>query len=84
MEQPSDIISLWLAGLPTRKGGGAITAETELIDEGILDSIALLELVSFLEEKFHITLPVEEFVPENFRTAAAIAALAMRLGGRVT
>ncbi len=84
MEQPSEIIGLWLAGLPTCKGGGAITPETDLIDEGILDSIALLELVSFLEEKFHITLPVEEFVPENFRTAAAIAALAMRLGGRVT
>jgi acyl carrier protein len=82
MEQPGDIIRSWLAGLPTRKGGGAVTPETELIDEGILDSIAILELVSFLEDKFNIILPVEEFVPENFRTAAAIAALAARLGGK--
>jgi acyl carrier protein len=83
MGELSEIIRLWLAGLPTRKGDGAITPETDLIDGGILDSLALLELVSFLEEKFHITLPVEEFIPENFRTATAIAALAMRLGARV-
>jgi len=32
-----------------------------------------------MEEQFAVILPVEEFVPENFRTAAAIAALIERL-----
>jgi hypothetical protein len=45
----------------------------------ILDSLAILNLVGFLEERFNVMLPIEEFVPENFRTPAAIAALAARL-----
>jgi acyl carrier protein len=82
MNSTHDIIVGWLAGLPTWKPVRAIGADTELIDEGILDSIAILDLIGFLEDRFNITLPVEEFVPENFRTPAAIAALAARLSGR--
>jgi len=73
-----DIVIDWIAGLTTRRGE-AIHAHTELIGDGILDSLAVLNLVGFLEEHFNIMLPVEEFVPENFRTPAAIAALANRL-----
>jgi acyl carrier protein len=80
MKSTHDIVIDWIAGLPTRKGTSAIRPDTELIDEGILDSLAILNLVEFLEERFNIVLPVEEFVPENFRTPAAIAALATRLG----
>jgi acyl carrier protein len=74
-----EIVIDWIAGLPTRRGTDAIHAETELIGDGILDSLAVLNLVGFLEERFNIMLPVEEFVPENFRTPSAIAALANRL-----
>jgi acyl carrier protein len=35
--------------------------------------------VSFLEERFHLAVPVDEFVPENFRTPATIAAMMARL-----
>lgn len=79
MKSNYDIVIDWIAGLPTRKRTGAIGADTELIDEGILDSLAILNLVGFLEERFNIMLPIEEFVPENFRTPAAIVALAARL-----
>ena len=79
MKSTHDIVIDWIAGLPTRRGTAAIRADTELIDEGILDSLAILNLVGFLEERFNIMLPVEEFVPENFRTPAAITALAIRL-----
>jgi acyl carrier protein len=74
-----DIVIDWIAGLPTRRGTSAIRPDTELIGDGILDSLAILNLVGFLEEHFNIMLPVEEFVPENFRTPSAIAALAARL-----
>jgi len=37
--------------------------------------------VSFLEERFHLAVPVDEFVPENFRTPATIAAMMARLQG---
>lgn len=81
MKSTHDIVIDWIAALPTRRGASAIRADTELIGDGILDSLAILNLVGFLEERFNIMLPVEEFVPENFRTPSAIAALAKRLSG---
>jgi len=83
MKKTHDIVIEWIAGLPTRRGTDAIHADTELIDQGILDSLAILNLVGFLEERFNIMMPIEEFVPENFRTPAAIAALAIRLSEKV-
>jgi len=79
MKSTHDIVIDWIAKLTTRRGTEAIHAHTELIGDGILDSLGVLNLVGFLEERFNILLPVEEFVPENFRTPSAIAALANRL-----
>ena len=38
---------------------------TSFLDEGIIDSTGILELVSFLEEEFSITVDDEELIPEN-------------------
>lgn len=38
---------------------------TSFLDEGIIDSTGILELVTFLEETFSITVEDEELVPEN-------------------
>lgn len=78
MSATLEIITDWLAGLPT--GQAQMLADTALIEQGILDSIEILNLVAFIEERFEVTLPVEDFVPENFSTPAAIAALVGRLG----
>ena len=77
---PTDIVLAWLRRLPTH-AAAEIAADTELIERGILDSIAILDLVSFLEESFHFGLPLDDFVPENFCTAVAIARMVARLGG---
>src|SRR5215472_13536730 len=61
MKSTHDIVIDWIAGLTTRRGE-AIHAHTELIGDGILDSLAVLNLVGFLEEHFNIMLPVEEFL----------------------
>jgi acyl carrier protein len=76
---PSKILLDWLEQLPTNLAGRTLTVDTELIDNGLLDSLGLLELVSFLEHTFCVVLPLDEFVPENFRTPAAILALTDRL-----
>jgi acyl carrier protein len=39
--------------------------EASFLDEGIIDSTGILELVSFLEETFAIALEDEELTPEN-------------------
>ena len=38
---------------------------TSFLDEGIIDSTGILELVSFLEDEFSIIVEDEELVPEN-------------------
>lgn len=35
------------------------------LDSGIIDSTRVLELILFLEERYHITLSDEEILPEN-------------------
>jgi len=39
--------------------------DTSFLDEGIIDSTGILEMVSFLEEEFSIHVEDEELVPEN-------------------
>jgi acyl carrier protein len=53
----------------------ALTATTPLITTGILDSIAVLKLVTFLEGQFRITLEAHETDAEHLNTVADIAQL---------
>ena len=46
--------------------------ETSLLESGILDSLSLLRLVVFLEERFGITMGDADLVPENFASVDAI------------
>jgi acyl carrier protein len=45
---------------------------TDLIAQGIIDSLGLMRLVSFLEENCQVQILDEEMVAENFRTVATI------------
>jgi acyl carrier protein len=51
-----------------------LTNETSLLDSGILDSLSLLRLVVFLEERFEITMGDADLLPENFASVNAICA----------
>jgi len=52
-----------------------LTRDYPLIESHVLDSMGLLSLMSFLEEKFGVETAPEEFVPDNFGTLGRIAAL---------
>ena len=39
--------------------------DTSFLDEGVIDSTGILELVNFLEEEFEISVEDEELIPEN-------------------
>ena len=44
---------------------GDLEDNTSFLEEGVIDSTGILELVSFLEEEFPITVEDEELIPEN-------------------
>ncbi len=44
-----------------------------LIDSGLVDSLGMLDLVTFVEEDFGITVQDVELTPENFESIAALS-----------
>jgi acyl carrier protein len=52
---------------------GKLTDSTSLLNAGIIDSTGILEIVSFLEEQFKITVNDDELLPENLDSVDAIA-----------
>ena len=46
-------------------GYEGLTDKASFLDEGIIDSTGVLELVNYLEEEFSITIDDEELIPEN-------------------
>jgi len=55
----------------------ALTDTTALVTTGILDSIAVLKAVTFLENQFGITIEPHEAVVENLNTLSDMARLIM-------
>ena len=50
-----------------------------LIDDNILDSLAIISLVAEIEEEFDVQIPTVEIIPENFNSAQALWKLIERL-----
>ncbi len=42
--------------------------EDQLIETGLLDSLGILDVVSYLEEEFGITVSDEELTPDHFQS----------------
>lgn len=53
--------------------GDTLKGDTSFLEEGIIDSTGILELVMFLEETYGIKIEDNELVPENFDTLEKIA-----------
>lgn len=66
--QIRDLILEEVAGDPSL----VLTPETALIDEGIIDSLGIIQLVKALEESFAITIEVEDVVADNFASIATL------------
>ena len=50
-----------------------IQPEDDLLGEGIIDSLGILQLVAFIEEKFNFQVPDEDVVIENFMSIEALS-----------
>ncbi len=50
-----------------------IELETDFFEKGIIDSTGVIELVSFMEETFGISIDDEELIPENLSSLKNIS-----------
>ena len=53
--------------------GEVLKEDTSFMEEGIIDSTGILELVFFLEETFSISVEDDELVPENMDSLRNVA-----------
>lgn len=50
-------------------------AEKALVDDGVLGSLDIVDLVSQLNDEFVVDISVDDLVPDNFNTVDAIVEL---------
>ena len=55
-----------------------------LIDTGILDSLGIMKLILFMEEKLSVKITDEDLIPDNFESIQTINSLVQRKMERVT
>ncbi len=44
--------------------GSSLKDDTSFLEERIIDSTGILQIISYIEEEFHITIHDEEIIPE--------------------
>ena len=52
---------------------------TTLIDDGVLSSLDIIQLIGALNDEFDISIPATEIIPQNFNSVDAMAAMVKRL-----
>jgi acyl carrier protein len=56
----------------------ALADDDQLVESGIIDSLGVMALLTFLDEKFSIQVSGDDLIPENFASIKAIADLVER------
>ncbi|MCR5404106.1 MAG: acyl carrier protein [Butyrivibrio sp.] len=54
-------------------------SKDNLLDDGILDSFDILQIINALNEEYDISIPASEIIPENFNSAESLYAMVQRL-----
>lgn len=50
----------------------SIASDEDLLMQGVIDSLGIMRLASFMEEKFGIKVTDEDLIPENFQNIDSI------------
>lgn len=58
--------------------GADMNDEESFLDSGIVDSLGVLELATYVEDTFAIEVPDEEVIPDNFDSISKLTAYISR------
>jgi acyl carrier protein len=81
MSVATDVEQFILEQLMAGSAVEAIDHDEDLLGTGVIDSHGLLQLVTFLRERYGLEPSDEALTPENFQTIAAIDAFVQRERG---
>ena len=74
MRQVEEMIRTYIAeNMLFSDNGYPHSDSASFLEEGIVDSMGIMELVMFVEENFHVTVEDEELVPDNFDSVSKLA-----------
>jgi acyl carrier protein len=74
MHDPKEIVKSYIdQELKDGTSEVEVKEEENLLANGIIDSLGVLKLVSFIEHKFNMQIPDEDVTVENFRSLKDIA-----------
>jgi acyl carrier protein len=74
-ELETTIRNFLISDIVVGEGAENITLDTALLAEGLIDSMALMRIVTFLESELDAKIEDEALLPENFESIRAIASL---------
>jgi acyl carrier protein len=64
------LVDEFLPDVPTE----SLAADYDLLSSGVIDSLGLLKIIAWLEDRFDVVVEDIEIEPDNFRTVAAMNA----------
>lgn len=65
------------------KSGNGLQADASLIERGVIDSMAILQLVAFIEDRYSVKVEDSEITVDNFETIQAMSEMIQKkLHGR--
>ena len=80
VEAGSRIRRFILKHFPLARKQPSIEDDSQLLNSGIIDSLGVLDLVSFIENEFKITISEEDLLAENFESIASMTTFIERKG----
>jgi acyl carrier protein len=73
MQATKSLEKFMLETLPFARKRRSIGPDEDLLGGGIIDSVGLMEVVSFVEQEYGIEVADDDVVPDNFRSLQRIA-----------
>jgi len=64
--------------LSKKKNHTAIDDKDNIIEAGIIDSLGIMQLVEFIENKFSLKVKDEDIIPDNFESIETISSFVER------
>ena len=76
-----DLILEYIRAELLSDAGRSVGVDDELLLDGVLDSLAVMRLVTYLENETGASIPPEDVTLDNFHSVNAIAAYLQQPGG---